>query len=69
MAEDSGTSPADMAIMAESTSHVAGLESEANSGDPSPNTALGVFLSICEAVSYRFCRSDLVGLRVHIHSV
>ena len=69
VAEDSGTSPADMAIMAESTSHVAGLESEANCGDPSPSTALGVFLSICEAVSYRFCRSDLVGLRVHIQGL
>ena len=69
VAEDSGTSPADMAVIAEGTSHVAGLESEANSGDPSPSTALGVFLSICEAVSYRFCRSDLVGLRVHIQGL
>ena len=69
VAEDSGTSPADMAVMAGSTSHVAGLESEANSGDPSPSTDLGVFLSICEAVSFRFARSDMVGVRVHIQGL
>ncbi len=69
VAEDSGTSPADMAVMAEVTSYVAGLESGANSGDPSPSTALGVFLSIREAVSFQFGRSDLVGVRVHIQGL
>ena len=69
VAEDSGTSPADMAIIAEGTSHVAGLESEANSGDPSPSTALGVFLSICEAVNFRFGQSDLDGVRVHVQGL
>ena len=39
--EDVGTSPADMAIVAEETDHVAGLES--GMGDPSPFTARGVF--------------------------
>mgnify|MGYP003326596699 CR=1 FL=1 len=69
VAEDSGTSPADMAVMAEVTSHVAGLESGSNSGDPSPSTALGVFLSIREAVNFRFGQSDLFGVRVHIQGV
>ena len=69
VAEDSGTSPADMAVMAEVTSYVAGLESGSNSGDPSPSTALGVFLSIREAVSFRFARSDLAGVRVHVQGL
>lgn len=68
-AEDSGTTPADMAVMAESTQFVAGLDSDTNSGDPSPSTALGVFLSIREAVRFRFNESALTGLRVNIQGV
>ena len=68
-AEDSGTTPADMAVMAESTQFVAGLDSDTNSGDPSPSTALGVFLSIREAVGFRFNESALTGLRVNIQGV
>lgn len=69
VAEDSGTSPADMAAMAGTTSFVAGLESDHSSGDPSPNTALGVFLSIREAVSFRFGHLDLAGVRVHVQGL
>ena len=69
VAEDSGTSPNDMAVMAEATSHVAGLESDSSNGDPSPSTALGVFLSIREAVRFRLGRSDLVGVRVHVQGL
>ena len=36
VAEDSGTSPTDMAVMAEATTHVAGLESNSSTGDPRP---------------------------------
>lgn len=68
-AEDSGTSPADMAVMAEVTSFVAGLESDQGIGDPSPSTAKGVFLSICEAVNFRFGQSDLAGIRVHVQGL
>ena len=68
-AEDSGTTPADMAVMAESTQFVAGLDSDTNSGDPSPSTALGVFLSIREAVRFRFNESALTGLRVNIQGL
>jgi leucine dehydrogenase len=68
-AEDSGTTPADMAVMAESTQFVAGLDSDSNSGDPSPSTALGVFLSIREAVRFRFNESALTGLRVNIQGL
>lgn len=69
MAEDSGTSPTDMGVMAEVTSHVAGLESDSTNGDPSPSTALGVFLSFREAVSFRFESSDLFGVRVHVQGL
>ena len=69
VAEDSGTSPTDMAFIAETTTHVAGLESESSTGDPSPSTALGVFLSIREAVSFRLGRSDLLGVRVHVQGL
>ena len=69
VAEDSGTSPADMAIMANATSYVAGLESDSTSGDPSPSTALGVFFSIREAVSFRFGKSTLAGVRVHVQGL
>jgi leucine dehydrogenase len=68
-AEDSGTTPADMAVIAESTQFVAGLDSDTNSGDPSPSTALGVFLSIREAVRFRFNESALTGLRVNIQGL
>lgn len=69
VAEDSGTSPIDMAVIAEETTHVAGLESDSSNGDPSPSTALGVFLSIREAVSFRLGRSDLLGVRVHVQGL
>lgn len=68
-AEDSGTSPADMAIMAQVTPFVAGLESEHGSGDPSPSTALGVYLSIREAVNFQLGKSDLSGVRVNIQGL
>lgn len=53
-AEDVGTSSRDMHVIAERTSHVAGLaRSRGGSGDPSPFTALGVESAIracCERV-------------------
>ena len=69
VAEDSGTSPTDMAIMAEKTSCVAGLASSTNCGDPSPSTALGVYLSIREAVNFRFGSSNLAGVRVNVQGL
>jgi leucine dehydrogenase len=51
-AEDVGTSPADMDVMAGVTRHVAGLS--AGPGDPSPYTARGVFRAIQAAVRHRF---------------
>ena len=65
--EDSGTSPADMDIVRQTTRHVVG--SSAGSGDPSPFTALGVRRGI-EAVAHAVLgRSDLKGLRVVLQGV
>jgi len=69
VAEDSGTSPTDMAFMAEVTPFVCGLDSEQSNGDPSPSTALGVFLSIREVINFRFGTSDLAGVRVHVQGL
>jgi len=74
VAEDSGTSVADMRLMAEVTPHVGGLadpesDAEGRSGDPSPATALGVFIGIRAAVRHALGRDDLTGLRVAIQGV
>ena len=63
-AEDSGTSPSDMAHIAETTRHVAGLSSDDCDGDPSPATAKGVFLSIQTAAKHKMGRNQLEGLSV-----
>lgn len=58
-AEDVGTSPADMDVMAGVTRHVAGLS--AGPGDPSPHTARGVFRAIQAGVRHRFGAEELRG--------
>ncbi len=65
-AEDSGTTVADIAVMARRTPYVSGvLSTEQHQGDPSPRTALGVFLGIEEAVRVRL-GSTLSGVTVGI---
>jgi len=69
VAEDSGTSVADVSIMAERTMHVSGLSDVSEyGGDPSPSTAWGVFRGIQESVDYRFGK-DLQGVKVAIQGV
>jgi leucine dehydrogenase len=63
-AEDVGTSPADMELIALETSYVGGLIGKG--GDPSPWTALGVFRSMQASAQYRWGRDDLRGKRVAI---
>jgi len=63
-AEDVGTSPSDMAIIAKETKHVAGLESGV--GDPSPFTGRGVFRGMQAAAKHRWGSDDLSGKRVAI---
>ena len=74
VAEDSGTSVADIKLMAEHTRHVGGLADEkaaaaGRTGDPSPATAYGVFVGIQAAVRWKLQRADLKGLRVAIQGV
>jgi leucine dehydrogenase len=74
VAEDSGTSVADIRLMAKETPHVGGLAGDAavaagRTGDPSPATAYGVFVGIQAAVRFKLQRSDLRGLRVAVQGV
>lgn len=74
VAEDSGTSVADMRVIAEQTAHVGGLadvaaQAQGRTGDPSPATAYGVFIGIQAAVRHRLQREDLRGLKVAVQGV
>lgn len=74
VAEDSGTNVEDIRQMAETTRHVGGLAdagavAAGRTGDPSPATALGVFIGIRAAVRAALGRDDLAGLRVAIQGI
>ena len=61
-AEDVGTSSRDMSVIAQRTSHVAGLaRSLGGSGDPSPLTALGVEVAIGASCERAFSDRSLRG--------
>ncbi|HEY7776388.1 MAG TPA: Glu/Leu/Phe/Val dehydrogenase dimerization domain-containing protein [Kineobactrum sp.] len=68
-AEDSGTGVADIALMAERTRHVSGVSDNGFGGDPSPSTALGVYLGIRTAVGHRLGAGTCTGLRVAIQGL
>jgi len=68
IAEDVGTSPADMEIVRRETTHVSGI-AEGGSGDPSPATAWGVYVGIKAAVRSRLGREDLKGLKVAVQGL
>ena len=65
-AVDSGTSPADMDIIARKTRFVTCTSDSAYSADPSPETAFGVRRAIEAAVKFKMNRDHLKGLRVSI---
>ena len=69
-AEDVGSNVADMQIVATQTRHVGGLPPKGGQagGDPSPWTALGVFLSIQAAMKWRLGR-PLNGAKVTVQGV
>lgn len=69
-AEDVGTTVEDMQVVRRNTSYVAGLETAPGmaGGDPSPWTALGVFLSMREAARMSL-GSDVEGLTVAVQGV
>ncbi len=68
IAEDVGTSPADMEIVRRETRYVAGI-AEGGSGDPSPATAWGVFVGIKAAVFARLGRDDLKSIGVAVQGL
>lgn len=68
IAEDVGTSPGDMEIVRQETTHVAGI-AEGGSGDPSPATAWGVFVGIKAAVRAKLGRDDLKGIGVAVQGL
>ena len=70
-AEDIGVNVEDMQVVGRETRYVSGLPQSGGSagGDPSPWTALGVFLGIQEAVHARLGRHSLDGLTVAVQGV
>lgn len=70
-AEDVGCSPEDMRYVKEVTGYVSGLPQSGDSagGDPSPMTALGVFLGIQSAVKARLGADSLQGISVAVQGV
>jgi leucine dehydrogenase len=63
-AEDVGTGPGDMELIALETNYVGGLPGKG--GDPSPWTGLGVFRAMQAAAMWRWGSDDLGGKRVSI---
>ena len=70
-AEDVGISVDDIRQAADETSYVAGLPQSGDSagGDPSPLTALGVFLGIHAAAKARLGKETLTGLSVAVQGI
>jgi leucine dehydrogenase len=69
-AEDSGIGVEDIRLMSRHTPYVSGLqEGVEHGGDPSPSTALGVYLGIRTAVKYRLGSDSLDGLKVAIQGL
>ena len=67
IAEDVGTTPADMKEIAKNTTHVQGVEGEGY--DPSPATAFGVFTGLKASVREKLGRSDVEGIRIAVQGL
>lgn len=68
-AEDVGTSPADMAQVAQVTRFVTGISRDGSGGDPSPYTARGVYHGIRAAVRHRLGSDSLAGIHVAVQGL
>lgn len=70
VAEDVGTTTEDMNHINSQTKHVVGIVGgQHGSGDPSPTTALGVFMGLKAAARHRLQRTDLKGLKVAVQGL
>lgn len=67
--EDLGLTPADMAVIAEETRYVHGMEDGGRVADPGPFTARGVRRGIDAAVRVVLGRADLQGVSVLVQGV
>jgi leucine dehydrogenase len=69
-AEDVGTNPRDMEYIRMETQHVTGMpETIGGSGDPSPITALGVFMGIKACVKELYGNDNLAGRSVIVQGI
>lgn len=68
-AEDSGTGVDDIRVMGERTAFVSGLDDNEYGGDPSPSTALGVYLGMRTAAKHRLGVDTLSGLSVAVQGL
>jgi len=69
-AEDVGTNPRDMEYIRMETTHVTGVpETMGGSGDPSPITALGVFMGIKACVKELYGSDSLTGKSVIVQGI
>jgi len=69
-AEDVGTNPRDMEYIRMETEHVTGVpETMGGSGDPSPITALGVFMGIKACVKQLYGSETLTGRSVIVQGI
>jgi leucine dehydrogenase len=66
-AEDVGISPADMVHVSKETKHVVGLPGK--SGDPSPVTALGVYMGMKAAAKHQFGSDSLAGKKIAVQGI
>lgn len=70
VAEDVGSTPADMAMIKRSTNHVTGLLPEdGGTGDPSPITSLGCFEGLKATVRAALGRSSVDGVHVALQGL
>lgn len=68
-AEDSGTTPEDMAIISRETPYVVGLLHEKSSGNPSPFTAWGVFRGIQSVCKWQSGSDSVEGKTIAIQGL
>ena len=69
-AADVNTEVVDLEVIRRATRWVSGLDrKDGGSGNPSPYTAYGVYLGICEAVKWRFKEDSLRGRTVVVQGV
>jgi leucine dehydrogenase len=66
-AEDVGISPQDMSWVSKETKHVVGLPGK--SGDPSPVTALGVYMGMKACAKIQFGSDSLYGKKIAVQGV